>query len=177
MILKKDFYFIRHGQTDFNASGDKEDYLDISLNQTGFKQAHTVEPIVASLYVKSICCSPLKRAKETKEVISSRLKATHYEIAELSECCLKIWTDVTGSGVSAYEKAGTHVKSFMDQAVKGINQALACEGPVLVVAHGGIHWAMCCLMEIADHSWVIDNCLPIHFTIGTDGKWKARKLV
>lgn len=176
MIHKKEFYFIRHGQTDFNVSNAKVDHDDVSLNAVGFKQAQAVEPIMAILPIKSVCYSPLKRAKETKEVITSRLQVQHHEIPDLGECTMQIWDDMTASGVHALNSPHNHVKAFMQQALNGINQALSQEGPVLVVAHGGIHWAICCLMGISSHDWLIDNCLPVHFLVETEGHWIARKL-
>jgi uncharacterized phosphatase len=68
------------------------------------------------------------------------------------------------------------VYSFMQRVLKGINEALVCHGPVLIVAHGGVHWAACCLMEIDQHDWMIDNCILTHFSIKEDGRWTARKL-
>ncbi len=177
MIYPKEFYFIRHGQTDYNISGEKLDHEDVSLNMTGRNQAYAVEPLIASLPIKSICCSPLKRAKETKEIISSKLQATHYEIPELGECSVQIWNDMNACRPNALKSSLKHVNTFIEQTLIGINQALSVEGPVLVVAHGGIHWAICCLMEIENHTWLIDNCLPLHFSIDTEGHWGARKLV
>lgn len=177
MIFKREFYFIRHGQTDYNASSAKVDHGDVSLNAIGGKQARTVEPVIASLPIKSVCCSPLKRAKETKEIITSRLQVPHHEILELGECSAQIWSDMTSCGAKAFESSHKHVKIYMQQVLSGINQALSHEGPVLVVAHGGIHWAACCIMGIADHEWVIDNCLPVHFFVGTEGHWMAKKLI
>jgi len=177
MILKKEFYFIRHGQTDYNASDLKIDHEDVSLNVIGFKQANEVEPIIASLPVKSICCSPLKRAKETKQIISKRLLAIHHEMHSLGECSFQIWSDMTRSGVTAYYSGEEHVKNFINRVYSGVNEALLLDGPPLLVAHGGIHWAICCLMAITDHDWVIDNCLPVHFFPDDEGRWRARKLI
>lgn len=176
MIYKKEFYFIRHGQTDYNASNAKVDHDDVSLNAAGLQQAEMIEPIIANLLIKSVCYSPLKRVKETKEVICSRLQAIHHEIFELGECTLQIWNDMTSSGADALNSPHIHVKVFMKQALNGINKALSCEGPVLIVAHGGIHWAICCLMGVTDHDWMIDNCLPVHFFIENSGRWAAKKL-
>ncbi len=177
MIHKKQFYFIRHGQTDYNLLDVKVDHEDVSLNATGLMQAQAMEPLMANLPIKSICYSPLRRAKETKEAISLRLQATHHEIPELGECSMQVWNDMTACGANAYQSAHMHVKTFMHRALCGINHALSTEGPVLVVAHGGFHWAICCLMGVEGHEWIIDNCLPVHFYPGTDGQWKARKLV
>ena len=142
----------------------------------GFNQAQAVEPIIARLPIYSVCCSPLKRAKETKDIICTNIQAAHYELPELGECTLQIWNDMTLSGVNAFNCSHAHVKEFMQRTLVGINHSLSYEGPVLIVAHGGIHWALCCLMEIADHEWIIDNCLPVHFYTDNSGQWKARKL-
>jgi broad specificity phosphatase PhoE len=77
---KKDFYFIRHGKTNFNTSIHKIDHEDVSLNAEGLQQARDIEPLITSLPIKTVCSSPLKRAKETKEIISMRLQAPHVEI-------------------------------------------------------------------------------------------------
>ena len=176
MIHKKEFYFIRHGQTDSNTSDNKIDHGDISLNAIGRKQAQAAESVIASLPIKSVCYSPLKRAKETKEAISLQLHAMHYEIPELTECTMQIWKDMTAAGINAYQSTYMHVKTFINRALNGINQSLSKEGPVLIVAHGGIHWVICCLLNIPNHEWIIGNCLPVHFTVSETGRWTARKL-
>jgi uncharacterized phosphatase len=147
MILKKDFYFVRHGQTDYNLIKDlKVDCDDIPLNPTGVQQAHSIESIISKLPIKSIGCSPLKRAKQTKEIVTRNLVASHQEIDHLSECNLQIWNDMMFHGVNAHTHGSEMVKGFMQQTLSGVNQALSLQGPVLIVAHGGVHWAICCLL-------------------------------
>ena len=177
MISKKEFYFIRHGQTDYNASDAKVDHEDVSLNAVGLRQAQAVEPVIRTLPIKSICTSPLKRATETKEVISSKLITAHHEIDALGECSFQIWNDMTSCGPSAYRSGKEHVKNFIQRVLTGLNETLSLEGPPLIVAHGGVHWAICCLMEVTEHDWFIDNCLPVHFFPDDTGRWKARKLL
>ena len=73
MITKKEFYFVRHGQTDHNVmeGKDKGDHpADIPLNAVGRNQALLIEPTIALLPVQTICASPLKRVQETKERIA-----------------------------------------------------------------------------------------------------------
>lgn len=176
MIIQKEFYFIRHGQTDGNAAAVKQDHGDISLNAIGRAQARMIEPIVASLPVKTICFSPLKRAKETRDIACTGLTAAHAELTNLSECNTQIWNEMTALGKHAIDTSEEPVYSFMQRVLKGINEALSFQGPVLIIAHGGIHWAACCLMEIDRHDWIIDNCIVTQFSIGEDGHWMARKL-
>ncbi|MGE5195709.1 MAG: histidine phosphatase family protein [Anaerolineae bacterium] len=179
MILQKEFYFIRHGQTDHNISlaNSKGDHpKDIPLNETGRSQAKLIEPTISALPIKTVCSSPLRRAQETKEIITSRLQVDHHEIHDLGECSAQIWKEMSQLGMySSLPKEGL-ARQFMDRVRNGINQALSLPGPSLIVAHGGVHWALCCLMGIDEHEWAISNCIPVHFLIGQNEKWIAKKL-
>lgn len=176
MIHKKEFYFVRHGQTDHNLTGNLTDSSDIPLNEHGIKQAIAIEQLISSLPIKTVCHSPLKRAKETKNIVTSKLRVPEYEIADLAECSGTIWKEMTHGGKKAYLNAHDSVKIFMDQVKNGINTALLYDGPVLIVAHGGVHWALSCLIE-AEHAWSIDNCVPMHFYLEDGELWKVRKLI
>ncbi len=179
MILRKEFYFVRHGQTDHNISEGKEKgdhHGDIPLNATGRNQAAAIEPMIALLPILTICTSPMKRAKETKEIISARLPVPHYEINNLGECSAKIWGEMAQLGMYSPLPVGGEARLFIERVRKGINQTLSLPGPVLIVAHGGVHWATCCLMGIENHAWAVNNCDLVHFSIGEDGKWNASKL-
>lgn len=171
MITKKEFYFVRHGQTDYNLLGDKVNHPDVSLNVCGTEQAHKIEPLIASLNISNICFSPFKRAKETKDIISSKSFAKEWEIPHLGECSLNVWQEMTSLGSNAISCTNETVQNFMQQVIIGINQALDKEGKILIVAHGGVHWALCCLMKV-EHNWVIDNCVPVHFSY-SESKWIA----
>ena len=45
----------------------------------------------------------------------------------------------------------------------GIGAALALEGPVLVVAHGGLIWALEHLLKLPDKGLDIPNTALVHF--------------
>ncbi len=180
LILQREFYFIRHGQTAYNKleGANKGDHpKDIPLNETGKDQARSIEPFIATLPVKTVCSSPLKRAQETKEIITAKLEVDHHEIEDLGECTAQIWREMSRRGMySPFPDEGP-ARAFMDRVRSGINQALSLPGPHLIVSHGGVHWALCCMMGIEDHEWVTNNCIPIYFSIGEEGKWIAKKLV
>jgi uncharacterized phosphatase len=178
MILQKEFYFLRHGQTEYNAKDIREDHpAHLPLNDTGRAQAYSVEPFIASLPVKKICCSPMKRAIETRNIAAARLVVEHEEIFELSECNAIVWDAMEAAGNCHHSLVEEPVKGFFNRVEKGINQALSShDEPVLIVAHAGVHWALCSLLEITDHDWLIDNCVPVHFYPGQQGEWKAKKL-
>lgn len=167
---------MRHGQTQFNLSGLKVDHEDVSLNEFGIKQAEKIEPIIASLPIKSVCYSPFKRAIETKDIISARLMANHYQMESLGECSSLVWNNMTRLGSDAPFKAAEDVKIFFQRTLNGLNEALSLDGTPLLVAHGGIHWAICSLMMIKGHEWEIGNCLPVHFFLDETQMWRAKKL-
>lgn len=179
MIPKREFYFVRHGQTDHNAldvpiKGDHP--ADTPLNLKGREQAAAIEPLIALLPVKTICASPMKRAQETKNTIANRLQAPHYEIEALGECSARVWRELVRLGM--YSDLPTHGEAlpFIEQVRNGLYQALSLPGPCLIVAHGGVHWAACCLLNIEEHDWKLENCGVVHFSLDQRQKWTAKKL-
>lgn len=179
MILKKEFYFVRHGQTDHNISHQnlKEDHPPhIPLNETGRQQAQLIEPLIASLPIQTICASPMKRVQETREIIAVRLQAACHELEHLSECNSQMWREMVRRGMGSSIPDEGDLRLFFDRVLKGINHALSLPGPLLVVAHGGVHWALCCLMAVQDHAWALDNCGVVHFSVDSTEQWVAKRL-
>jgi probable phosphoglycerate mutase len=179
MMTKKEFYFVRHGQTDHNLlEGDaKGDHLGhIPLNQTGIQQAASIESIISLLPIQTICASPMKRAQQTREIIAKQLEAPHYVIDNLGECSLKIWKAMSSLGMGISVPEHGDAADFFKQVQKGMNQALSMPGPILIVAHGGIHWAVCCLLKIKNHPWTLENCGIVHFQCNDSDEWTALRL-
>lgn len=81
-------YIIRHGQTDWNIQGKIQGQTDTVLNETGIKQAQIAKENLANTEFDLVICSPLKRAKQTAEIIlkernipvifDDRLKETYF---------------------------------------------------------------------------------------------------
>ncbi|MCI9540384.1 MAG: histidine phosphatase family protein [Lachnospiraceae bacterium] len=64
-------YLIRHGQTDWNIEKKMQGTEDIPLNNTGKEQAAFCAKALSSISFEAIYTSPLSRAIETAEIISS----------------------------------------------------------------------------------------------------------
>jgi probable phosphoglycerate mutase len=178
-VKAEEFYFIRHGQTDHNIfdGRDKGDHPDeVSLNAKGRDQARGIEPVIACLPIQQVCTSPLMRAQETKEIVSVGLQVAHYDMDEFGECTAQIWKGMVGLGLDEPLPENERVRSFVSQVQRGIERVLALPGTSLVVSHGGVHLALCWLLGVVEHGWIIDNCVPVHFVRGADGKWRGRKL-
>lgn len=65
--------FIRHGQTDWNASLKMQGSSDIPLNETGRQQARDAVAVLADAGWEVIVSSPLSRARETAQIIADGL--------------------------------------------------------------------------------------------------------
>lgn len=74
VIPRIPFYFVRHGETDWNKTrqGLCPD-SSIPLNATGITQATQTSVHIAPLGIDIIYSSPLKRAHQTAEIINSAL--------------------------------------------------------------------------------------------------------
>ncbi len=168
MISRKEFYYLRHGQTIHNALNlctEKDE--DPNLTPLGVEQANSVKKHICQLPIQTICHSPRVRAIQTMQIATPDLPLPKVEIHTLSECEGPIWENMTTNNHTP------NVLSFYEQTITGINAALEHPGPVLIVAHGGIHWALCAQLQIQDHIWDIDNCQLVHFRPHNDTEWKA----
>jgi len=179
MTVQKEFYFVRHGQTAHNLLEGKDkggQVEQVSLNDTGRAQAKNIEPLIFSLPIQSVVGSPVKRAQETKDIITSRLQAPYYEIENLGECNEAIWKGLKTLNADAPYPEEGDIHVFLEKIKSGLNHILSLPGPSLIVSHGGIHKALCYLMKVEEYDWHIDNCEVVHFFLTEDQKWVGKRL-
>ena len=64
-------YFARHGETSWNRVRRWQSRTDIPLNQTGRQQARALSELIRrrGIVFKRVVCSPLRRARETAEIL------------------------------------------------------------------------------------------------------------
>lgn len=60
----------RHGQTDWNVEKRMQGRVDIELNNNGIEQAYQTKEMLKNEKIDLIICSPLKRAKQTADIIN-----------------------------------------------------------------------------------------------------------
>ncbi|MCL4193424.1 MAG: phosphoglycerate mutase family protein [Thermoguttaceae bacterium] len=64
---------VRHGESEFNSEGRVQGHLDVPLSALGRRQAAAAATALAAETSEIIFASPLRRARETAEIISQRL--------------------------------------------------------------------------------------------------------
>ena len=86
-FINKSFYFLRHGETDWNKQQKIMGQSDIPLNETGVLQAKTVAEKIQALSIDVIVASPLKRAYKTAEIIGNKIDKPIFLEQDLREFC------------------------------------------------------------------------------------------
>jgi broad specificity phosphatase PhoE len=105
-------YYVRHGQTDYNAEGRLQGRRDIVLNAEGRRQAAESGNILRDLFARdhrqaqsfAYVASPLKRARETMEILRATLglDPRAYDVdARLVEISYGAWEGLTLPEVEA----------------------------------------------------------------------------
>ena len=143
------FWFLRHGETDWNARGLSQGNVDIPLNAVGIEQAHRAAVALRDLRgaqrIATVVASPLGRAQHTARIVAEALALSFQTDEELREVSFGVqegkpmaeWFDDWVEGRVTPERA----ESFPElrrRTVRAIDRALALPGPVLVVAHGAL---------------------------------------
>jgi probable phosphoglycerate mutase len=59
---------IRHGETEWSASGQHTSYTDLALTPRGEEQARTLAPLLASRHIGCVLTSPMQRARQTAKL-------------------------------------------------------------------------------------------------------------
>lgn len=149
MLTRVPFYFMRHGETEWNRQKRTQGQIDTLLSETGVTQAWAASERLRGRGIVCICTSPLARALETAQIQAEVLGVPVEIIDDLRECCLGEregtsragWLDDWRCGKYLPEGAEP-IEAFIGRSLRAVNRALQRRGPVLIVAHGGIHWSI-----------------------------------
>ena len=82
---------IRHGETDWNRSGQVMGNQPIPLNQTGEQQARACADMLAHTPIAGIFTSPVLRAVQTAEIVSHTHSTPLHHAPGLSEIGVGDW--------------------------------------------------------------------------------------
>ena len=143
------FWFLRHGETDWNAQNLSQGNIDIPLNPTGLAQARIAAGRLKHRGIATIVASPLSRAADTARIVAESLRLEFSQDDGLREVSFGVqegkpmsdWFAQWVKGCSTPEGAESF-EALKRRAVGAINRALALPAPVLVVAHGALFRAL-----------------------------------
>ena len=159
-------YFVRHGQTPWNAEGRLQGQRDIGLNAVGLDQAAQVGDRLRGLLGEArdgpvdFVASPLARARRTMEILLGRLgldPEAYRTDPRLMEIHFGAWEGSTWTEIRRRDPAGAHARDrnrwhYRPPGLNAESYAMLTErvGPAIagfardtvVVAHGGVARAM-----------------------------------
>ena len=161
------FWYLRHGETDWNAQGISQGNVDIPLNPTGVAQARAAAQKLRNRGIATIISSPLSRARVTAEMAGEALDLPVSIDPDLREVAFGVqegqamsgWFADWISGAFTPEGAETFA-ALRRRAVAAINRATAEPPAVLVVAHGALFRAIRSAMGI-EPNMRTQNAVPI----------------
>jgi probable phosphoglycerate mutase len=179
------FWFLRHGETDWNAQGISQGNVDIPLNATGIAQARTAEQRLRNRGIATIVSSPLSRARVTAAFVGETLELPIEIDPDLREVAFGVHEGQRMSGWFADWVAGAATpegaESFAAlrrRAVAAVNRATAQPPAVLVVAHGALFRSLRSAMGI-EPNMRTQNAVPIFCEPPSTGgpSWTLRPMI
>ncbi len=182
MIVRKPFYFLRHGETAANVNDRFCGIHNCPLNDKGVDQAVEVASYIARLSIDSIFFSPLKRAKNTAKIVAIETSSKLIQKKSLQECnfgilekqkitketqkIIKKWLNgETPRKGEAYAAFARRIKNVFNECLNSSNK------PPLFVSHGGVFMTL--TNEYLGHTPPVElaNCGLIYLEPEIHGKW------
>jgi 2,3-bisphosphoglycerate-dependent phosphoglycerate mutase len=179
------FWFLRHGETDWNAQGISQGNVDIPLNKTGIAQARAAAQKLRNRGIATIVSSPLSRARVTAELVGEVLGLPVASDPDLREVAFGVQEGQKMSGWFAEWIMGAFTpdsaESFATlrrRAIGAANRATAQPPAVLVVAHGALFRSLRAAMDIQPNTRT-QNAVPIFCEPpnGSGSNWTLRPVV
>ncbi|WP_425403863.1 histidine phosphatase family protein [Hwanghaeella sp.] len=147
MLPQRPFFYLRHGETDWNKQGLAQGTKDIPLNETGRRQAREAAASAPGLGIQRIVASPLDRAAETARTVGKAIGIEPVYDQGLIECS---WGEREGDTLEPWFRdwlegrlvipGADILAEFTDRAAERIAQVLrADDRPTLIVAHGVVY--------------------------------------
>jgi broad specificity phosphatase PhoE len=163
-LFEREFYFLRHGETEFNRLKLIAGSTDVELNDTGYAQARAAVELVRPLGISHIVSSGLRRARDTAAIVAEALGIPHAVLPGLAE---RNWgalesqpQDLRGPGTTP--PGAETVDEFISRTRSALDE-IDASGTPLVVAHSGTFRVLCRLLAL-DPGEPISNCHPVRFT-------------
>ncbi len=161
------FYFIRHGETDWNRRNIVMGSMDIPLNELGLKQAHEAAGILENESFDVIISSPRIRARQTAEIIANKTNKMILFDEGLVE---RVWGEAEGKPVDSTKslfnddhtpRGAETFSAFQHRVIETISSLLDMKRLPLFVSHGGVFKAL--THSFGYETLSSSNCMPFLF--------------
>jgi probable phosphoglycerate mutase len=174
------FWYLRHGETAWNALNLSQGRVDNPLNETGIAQARAAAALLRNRGIASIVSSPLSRARVTAEIAGETLGLPVQFEPDLQEVSFGAqegqpifseWFTEWVAGRFTPEGAESF-PTLRARAATATNLALTRDPVVLIVAHGALFRALRAEMGLTA-SVRTQNAQPLFCEPPTtdDGAW------
>ena len=162
-------YFLRHGETDWNAEGRMQGQTDVPLNDKGRGQAtrngRILAPVLRPIASFDFVASPLIRARETMEIartelgIDPKVYRTDDRLKEIGFGSFegRTWADINANELQSVRAREADTYHWVAPGPGGESYALLCaraerwlrevDRDTVCVAHGGIMRMLRLLIE------------------------------
>jgi broad specificity phosphatase PhoE len=151
-------YFIRHGETDWNAQARYQGQADVPMNETGRAQAkrngEALRPLLPDIANADFIASPLARARETMRIVREalELEPDAFQIDErLKEAHYGAWQGTLLADLPHIDAAGIEARtrdpfrwrpqggeSYEDLMARTLPWLDSIARDAVVVSHGGV---------------------------------------
>ncbi|MBM4133879.1 MAG: histidine phosphatase family protein [Nitrospira sp.] len=145
---------VRHGETDWNRSGQIMGARPVPLNQEGLAQAQRLASLLIGRPIRAIHSSPVARARQTAEILTAAVNVPVTIDRGLTEIGVGhweglYWKDLTDQIIrrDLYRKphearppGGETLREVQARAIAAVERACASqpEGPLLFVSHADV---------------------------------------
>ena len=154
-IDAKTIYFVRHGQTEWNAAARMQGQQDSDLNDVGRRQAEDHGRLLARVGVDALYVSPLNRARQTLAIVQRFVSLDACADARIKEWDCGLWSGQLRADVrkrwpkewaaleaDPYHYRGPGCENYPDMIARArpfVEELLAsAERRIAVISHGMI---------------------------------------
>jgi broad specificity phosphatase PhoE len=188
MLPTRAFYFLRHGETQFNHERRFQGHVDVPLNDTGLSQAGDAAKVLSACDFTRIVSSPARRVLQTATPVSEQCgvpihvedELMEFFVGSLEGKCIATTLEAHGlkagdSFLSILPNDADHWHEFAPRvcaAVRRWTDRYADE-TLLIASHGLVFHALAnALVEEQQFSL---NAVPYHFTPDGEG-WRINAI-
>ena len=175
-ITAKRFWFLRHGETEGNATRIIQ-HAEISLNARGFAQAEAAAQILKGQPFTRIYGSTMTRAWQTAETVARVCGLTAIPEPRLRERWFGDLVGTTSVGLnwSLDPPNGDRIADFVERTCSAAEALLSDDVPTLLVAHGGNLYALAFALGVELEVAYIANATPLYIEHDGDA-WRIHPL-